>query len=407
MTQNVSAGFGRRTANSPSDPRTANGGNGGGGSERRHTSKSASVAFALELKRRQTAEVYHAMPTTMALSLLGTILTFLMLYSTGDGERGVVWLAFAIGVLFFRGIVIWHYSHVRFINDPDKWAWLFILGNFLAGIQWGFLGTWLYVADPIFRALFSLIAIMGFVGGSVVPYSPIRFAHAALALPAAFPAAVYVFFMRADGNWIAGCISMLMMGSIIYMAELQYEIIRARLLSEMENEQFRREAEQNTTSLGADLQKLEHRAVVVKRAQVEAKRRAETLACHMESTLLPVIECDQRGQIIEWNAAAERAFGYRHSELAETTLNSMVSPVEPNANWTTFFDTTLNLKQPGALDVFVRTNDGRPMPARLYVTPIDIDGDTGKKAGRAAIIVTNIPTEISQRRAEKSVSNGN
>ncbi len=401
MTDNVTAGFARRTGNSQQDPRNNN------GRDRHDAPPKMSAGFALELKRRQTAEIYQAMPTSMALSLLGTVLTFLMLYSTGDGGRGTAWLAFAVGVLVFRATVIWHYTNEGVINDPDKWARLLILGNFLAGIQWGLLGTWLYVADPIFRALFSLIAIMGFVGGSVVPYSPVRFAHAALAFPAAFPAAIYVFFVRADGNWIAGSISMLMMGSIIYMAELQYEIIRARLSSEMENEQHRLEAAENTTSLGADLQKLEHRTMVVKRAQVEAKRRAETLACHMESTLLPVIECDQRGQIIEWNAAAERAFGYRHSELAETTLNSMVSPVEPNASWTTFFDTTLNLKQPGALDVFVRTNDGGPIAARLYVTPIDIDGDTGKKAGRAAIIVTNIPTEISQRRAEKSVSNGN
>ncbi len=401
MTDNVTAGFARRAANSQRDPGKGNGG------DRRGAPPQVSPAFALELKRRQTAEIYQAMPTSMALSLLGTVLTFLMLYSTGDGGRGIAWLAFAVGVLVFRATVIWHYTNEGVINDPDKWARLLILGNFLAGIQWGLLGTWLYVADPIFRALFSLIAIMGFVGGSVVPYSPVRFAHAALAFPAAFPAAIYVFFMRADGNWIAGSISMLMMGSIIYMAELQYKIIRARLASEMENEQHRLEAAENTTSLGADLQKLEHRAMVVKRAQAEAKRRVETLSRHMESTLLPVIECDQRGQIIEWNAAAERTFGYSHRDLAETTLNSLIAPVEPNANWDTFFDTALNLKQPGALDVFVRTNQGRPLPVRLYVTPIDIDGNEGKKALRAAIIVTNIPSEISQRRAEKLTGNGN
>ncbi len=399
MTDKVSEGFAKRAA------RTAREAQSNGGRASRPPPLVLSAQTALELKRRQTAEIYRAMPASMVLSYIGTIFAFVLFYTTGDAQRGIYWFAYATGVLFFRATAIWHYAQEDVIKNPDRWANLLIAGNVLAGIQWGLVGTWLFVADPVYRALFSVIAVIGYVGGSVVPFSPVKFAHAALAVPAALPTAIYIFFIRADGSAIVGAISIFLLASIIYMGEMQYKIIRARLLSEMENEQYRRDAEQSTTSLGVDLQKLEHRAMVVKRAQIEARRRAETLSRHIETTLLPVMECDQDGRIIEWNQAAEATFGYQHSELAGLTLNNLVASVEPKTTWAAFFETTLNLKKSGAMDVFVRAHDGRPYAVRLYVTPIDIDGDASKKAGRAAIIVTNIPTELAVRRAEKLAGN--
>jgi PAS domain S-box-containing protein len=399
------------------------------------------VSNTIALKRRQMAALYLAMPSSMSLSFVGTLFTFLMLYTTGDAQRGVIWLAFATGVVLYRAVLYWQYSlHVQDIADddyetqtytdpeiltnptntsteaaprknkspaprrlthPDVWVNFVIFGNVLAGIQWGLLGTWLYVADPVYRALFSVIVIMGYVGGAVVPYASVRFAHIALAIPAAVPPIIYLFFIRADGNWIAGSIAIFMFGAIVYMAEKQYHIIRRRILSEMENEQHRMAAEERNTTLGVRLKKLEHRTEVVKRAQVEARRRAATLGLHMETTLLPVIECDINGRIIEWNPAAEETFGYRHADLADVSLSDLVTASDTNVDWKTFFEVALNRKAPTSIDVFMRAADGNRQAVRLYLTPIDIDGKPDKKAARAAIIVTNTSSEIARRRSEK------
>ncbi len=371
------------------------------------------------LKERQTAELFRAMPSSLMLSVAGSLLTLLMLYQANDTARGIVWLLFAAGVLLYRVLVYWQHSlHVDpqpdlLINNssllsgdskstgPDFWIMLALVGNVLAGIQYGLLGTWLYVPDPVYRALFSLIVIMGFVGGALVPYASVRYAHAALAIPACVPPIVYIFFMRDDGNLVAGMIAIFMFGAIIYMAERQYQTIRTRILSELENEQHRRVASDKNITLGESLQKLEHRSEVVKRAQFESRRRVATLAQHMETTLLPVMECDHLGRIIEWNHAAEAAFGYRHSDLAVTTICDLVSTADKNVDWQSFYDSSLNLKKPGSIDVFMRDFDGTRHPVKIYLTPIDIDNRADGKALRAAIIITNSSTVIAQKRAEK------
>ena len=362
---------------------------------------------ALELKRRQTAEIYRAMPVSLALSFFGSIFTFVLLYSTGDGERGVYWFAFATFVLLFRLTVIWQYAVERVVNYPDPWARLMIIGNVLAGIQWGMLGTWLYMPDPDYRAVFSIIVIMGFVAGSVVPYSPLRFAHAALALPATCPPVIYVFFIREDGNWLVGALALFMFCAMLYYAEVQHKFARTRLLAEMENEKFRRAAREETATLGNNLQTMEHRAVVIKRAQIEARRRADTLSRHIEATLLPVIECDHQGRIIEWNHAAEQVFGYSQGELAATPIGSLVAAVGSTTSWDTFYETALKQKKAGAMNVFVRNQDGSTVAVRLYVTPIILDKMGDKAATRAAIIVTNLPTDVTRPQTGKMAANGN
>jgi len=149
-----------------------------------------------------------------------------------------------------------------------------------------------------------------------------------------------------------------------------------------------------------NLQKLEHRTEVVKRAQFESRRRVATLAQHMETTLLPVLECDHFGRIIEWNHAAEAAFGYRHTDLAVTTISDLVSATDKSVDWKSFYDSMLNRKNPIAIDVFMRALNGVRHPVKLYITPIDIDGKADAKALCAAIIITNISSEIAKRRAE-------
>ncbi|NJR71679.1 MAG: hypothetical protein HC782_00335 [Gammaproteobacteria bacterium] len=188
------------------------------------------------LKERQVAELYRAMPSALLLSIAGILLTMLMLYQANDINRGVLWFLFAAGVVLYRVLVYWQYihntshhlnmifeasdnSHLSAESKPisvDLWITLAIIGNFLAGTLFGLLGTWLYVPDPIYRALFSFIVIMGYVGGSVVPYAPVRFAHAAFAIPACVPTIIYLFFMRDDGNFVAGAIAIFMLVLFLY-----------------------------------------------------------------------------------------------------------------------------------------------------------------------------------------------
>ena len=350
-----------------------------------------------ELSRRQAAELFRLFPSSIALSYVGAVASFAMLLTTGDAARGVAWFALATAVMLFRSLIWWQYTNDKDENNATWWARFVIFGNIIAGIQWALLGTWLYVPDPTYRSMFTAIIIVGYVAGAVITLAPVRFAHAALAVPATLPVMVYIFVLRPDGNLLAGVLSLFMLASVIYLAEIQHQAVRRRLLLEMDGDERLRQASEENNTLGQSFRKLEHRAEVVKRAQIEARRRAEALETHVKQTLLPVIECDHLGRIIEWNDAATDAFGYLPTELSDQNLSTFVAATDAQQDWQSFLNATLNQNKASVIDAIVTRRDGTRVPTRLFVTPIGIDG----KAMRAAIIATDPHGELASRRLGK------
>jgi PAS domain S-box-containing protein len=372
-------------------------------------SQAASVplsrAEARELTRLQTAELFRLFPASIALSFVGSIATFAMLIVTGDAARGATWFAFATAVMLFRSLVWWQYSNDRDEHTARWWSRLVIFSNVLAGIQWGLLATWLFVPEPYYRGLFTAIVIVGYVAGGAITFAPVRFAHAALAIPATVPVAINVFLLQNEVSVVAALLCLFMLAAVLYLAEEQHQIVRRRLLLEMESAERLRAATDENSSLGQSMRNLEHRAEVVKRAQLEARRRAETLETHVRTTLLPVIECDHSSRVIEWNDAAREAFGYHYEELHALSLNDLIAVTSAGAlqqDWRAFLASTLNQNRAAVVDAFVARKDGSRAPARLYVTPISVDG----KAMRAAIIATDPHGELASKRAGRR-TNGN
>jgi PAS domain S-box-containing protein len=105
----------------------------------------------------------------------------------------------------------------------------------------------------------------------------------------------------------------------------------------------------------------------------------------MQNTLLPVIECDGTGRIVEWNAAATAAFGYKFEELTQVSLDQFLSTPANGRAWNDVFASALEGKVAAAVDVVVAAKNGHAIPSKFYITPIDIDGT---KSSRAAIIAT-------------------
>jgi len=358
-----------------------------------------------ELAHRQTAELYRLMPASTAFAYVGAFLTFLMLASTGDLQRGAYWFAFASSIMLFRVLTMMEYRHHANDrgNSPTTWKWLAIFMNFLAGVKWGLLGTVLFVEAPLYRVTFTVIVVVSYVGGSIVSYAPVRFAHAALALPAVIPATIYLFFVGEQANLIAGVAALFMVVALIVTAEVQYRLVRARLLFEIENDARVRAVEVENNTLGVDLRKLTHRAEVIKRSQIEARRRADTLSHHMQNTLLPVIECDQRGRIVEWNEAATAAFGYQLGDLSELGLDKLVVTSPGTKAWADVYSSALEGKIPTVIEVSVLKKSGTRAAATFYVTPIDIDGT---KPCRAAIIATLWPQLVAGQRPQPRSAKG-
>jgi len=156
------------------------------------------------LRALQVEEIYRFAPTATAYSYFGALLTLGVLIDIGDIGRGALWFLWATGVTFLRSICLVGYRRREQGSDPEPWARLVILSNFLAGVQWGLLGTVLFTDGAVYLQLFTLMVIICFVAGAVTAYAPVKGAHEALSIPSAIPTAISLFFFRAGPHWYAG-----------------------------------------------------------------------------------------------------------------------------------------------------------------------------------------------------------
>ena len=123
----------------------------------------------------------------------------------------------------------WAYRDGAMALDPRDWGRLAVLGNFLAGIQWGLLGTWLFPDEPGPLQNFAIMVITCYVGGSITAYAPLRWAHPALSIPAAVPSTVYIFFIDSGPHPVSGFMAFFFVGMVLFYAFRETEAIAQRL----------------------------------------------------------------------------------------------------------------------------------------------------------------------------------
>jgi hypothetical protein len=166
----------------------------------------------------QVDELYTHMAPSTVFSYFGAMITLGALIQTGDIARGTVWFVWATAVTFLRAICIIGYRRRAAESDPDAWGKLAVASNFLAGIQWGILGTLLFPQQAGPMQLFVLMLIICFVAGSVTAYSAYRGAHEALSIPAALPTVIYVFFVQSGVHWYAGIMGLFFSFTIVFFS---------------------------------------------------------------------------------------------------------------------------------------------------------------------------------------------
>ncbi len=277
----------------------------------------------------QVDEIFKFAPAATAYSYFGALLTLGVLIEIGDIGRGAVWFLWATAVTVFRSSCIVAYRRRSVDSDPDSWGRLMIAANFLAGVQWGVLGTMLFPDGSGYLQLFTLMVIICFVAGSVTAYASLPGAHEALSIPATIPTAIYLFFVQTGVHWYAGVMALFFCFTIIFYArklsrhleegfKLQVERDDLITLTGMLNEKLERENRE-----------LAHRVAVRGVSAESARERAGRLEALFEGSALPQIECDAMGRVLVCNPAAERLFGLRHEEMAGRPLTDFLKiPVD-------------------------------------------------------------------------------
>jgi PAS domain S-box-containing protein len=277
------------------------------------------------LRALQVEELYRLAPSATGFSYFGALVTLGILITQGDIGRGAVWFLWATAVTCYRCVCIVSYRRRNPDSDPAAWGRLLIAANFLAGVQWGVLGTLLFPATPGYLQLFALMVIICFVAGSVTAYAAVKGAHEALAIPATIPTTIYVFFVQEGPHLYAGVMGLFFCFAIIFYARRMHTYLEQNFRMQLERDDLLTLTSMLNQKLERENRDLAHR-VAVRGASVETARgRADRLEALFDRSPLPQIECDSAGNVITCNPAAERLFGLPHDELVGRPLSMLLA----------------------------------------------------------------------------------
>lgn len=262
-----------------------------------------------ELRAMQVDELYRFMPFATGAGFLSAGLTFAVLNDTGAGLAGVYWFVMFCLVTLYRAAIIMARSRDPGA-EPANWAYLAIIGNIASGLLWGILGTVLFPVSPSYRELFIIMVICCNIGGSISSYTPVKWAHPAMTLPAVVPPIFYLTFMRDGIHIYSALTAFVFMILVTGIALQQHRSNTQRLRLILENRELMRRVSAANSSLMKQNSDLEHRAAIQMRAALSARDRADQLTKHFENTPLVILECDERLNLLAWNEAAQNLLGH-------------------------------------------------------------------------------------------------
>lgn len=323
----------------------------------------------------QVDELYRFAGPAAGFSYFGALLTLGVLIEAGDIARGSMWFVWATAVTVIRFAIVVAYRQRDPRSNPDRWARLVIGANFLAGVQWGLLGTLLFPVEPGYRQLFAVMVIICFVAGSVTAYTSVRGAHEALAVPAALPTAIYLFFVQQGVHWFAGTAALFFCFAILYYGYRQNKYVVESYRLQIERDELLDLTAVLNDKLQRENRELAHRAAMRGASVMSARDRAARLEALFENSPLPQLECDGAGNVVACNLAAERTFGLRQGEITGRPVAGLLSGAA---------EVIATPRAAMSVAVQVRARDGEMHPCTANVTPLP--APEGIKPGFAVIL---------------------
>lgn len=353
--------------------------------------------FRRRLLAKQVDELFFFVPPAVAFSFIGAIATVVVFYDTGEFIKGLWWFVYAVVVMFLRAVIGFGYrQQQKPVADPAWWGRMMLIGNLLAGIQWGLLGTVLYPMEHNYRELFTVLVITSYVAGSITAFSAVKWAHLAMAIPASLPPAIYIFLMRDGANWLGGGMALFFICCVLFFSYKQYHIVAARLVVELENEELlKRSLESNRTLTHSNVE-LRTLSENEQRARHEASHRAQLLSAHVARTLLPVAECDRHFNVVEWNAAAEATLGYRFKDVRGQRLTTLLLPAERQVQGKPAIEALLGEDRASALETVFQRRNGERVPVRLFVTPMHVEKGVPVRIGVIVMPLDGLEADVAK-----------
>jgi PAS domain S-box-containing protein len=246
----------------------------------------------------------------------------------------------------------------------------------MAGLQWAVLGTLLF-NGPVYRQLYIVIVITCFVGGSLVAYAPLRWAHEALSMTAGIPLAIMLIVTQGGAHFYVGMTTLFFCFTILYYARKYNRHVEEAFRLQIERDELLSVTAVLNEKLSNENRELAHKAAVRGVSVENAREISERFAALFELSPLPQVECDASGFIVACNASAERVFGEKREVLAGRPLNWLFTAAHSGA-------AIEGATRAMTAEIEIRGAGGETLPCTASFTPLP--QTAGRRPGFGVIL---------------------
>lgn len=230
------------------------------------------------------------------------------------------WMGVLTAVVTFRVVLWWRFKRRR----PDArtiapWALAFMLGSVFTGCLWGLLATTVFVtSDPVY-VLLAAFVLGGLCAGAATNNSPHLPAYYGFAVPAALPMIIALLVQRAAILPGMGLMLLVFLVTLSIVAHDNRRRMADYIRMKIEQDTLNDGLQKLTSDLAKEV--AERRRVAV--ALEESSQRFRAIGDHAQDA---IIISDDKGDVVYWNAAAERTFGYTVEEIRSRCIHKILAP---------------------------------------------------------------------------------
>jgi diguanylate cyclase (GGDEF)-like protein/PAS domain S-box-containing protein len=253
--------------------------------------------------------------------------------------------------------------------ESHKWARRFVIGAGAAGVLWGFAGAGLFPASSVPHQFLLIFMIAGMVTAAVVILSPVRQAFLAYTLPALALITAMVFAQGTSLHLFMGVLMVVFLGVVLGTGPVISDIMRESLRVKFENAAL-------VAKMSDANRQLSERVAEQQRFEEIMRQATQRFEALIEASPLAIIVCDAEGRVENWNASAERMFGWSEKELLGRA--APLYPMGQEEEGSHQREAILRGDTFADVEAVRMRKDGTPVSVSISAAPVrDASGQTG------------------------------
>ena len=268
----------------------------------------------------EQARLLYDSPATLVFNLIIAPVTVVLLWPIYPAYFLLGWTGALFAIIAARALLWRRYlRHRSTMQNPRGWARAYALGTTATGCIWGTLASVVFVTQDPAYILFVSFVLGGNTAGAALRSSAYLPACYGFVLPAVVP---MVAAFLAQGSFLSVGMGVLLAAFTTMLVLLGRDNNRRVV------ENFRMRAEQ--TAFNDDLQRLTAalKKEVAEREIVAAvlEESSEIFRSIGDRAQDPMIISDCNNDVVYWNPAAERTFGYKADEIMGRSVHELLAP---------------------------------------------------------------------------------